>query len=200
MKQLMRRILLVAVLMIWSGTSAHAFYDASLGRWMNRDPIGEKFDRNLYRHALNDPVLRVDSYGLQVVGVPIQFPVPPPSTPVNIPPPCAPYPDCLKPDPAESDCIKRCIAANGGNTALGIFIGASGTVGTLPKLTKPGALGAGGVTTGFSYIQMYVGIPVRQLGRRLNPAGTVVQCATGPYFIGNLISCSTICAGDPNAY
>ncbi len=149
----------------------------------------------------------VDGYGLSAVGVtsipifipPIQIPTPP-TTGNNLPPPCAPYPACLNTGNAGNDCTKNCIAANGGNAALVIFIGTSGTVGTLPKVIKPGAHGAGGVTTGFSYLQMYFGIPLRQLGRRLNPVGNAVQCATGPYFVGNLISCSTICSLDPNAY
>lgn len=39
-KQLMQ-FLLVPMLLLCLETSAHAFYDASVGRWVNRDPLGE---------------------------------------------------------------------------------------------------------------------------------------------------------------
>ena len=55
---------------------APAFYDANLGRWVNRDPINEhgfnllarsvtsRDDNNLYRFVANDPISRIDPYGL----------------------------------------------------------------------------------------------------------------------------------------
>lgn len=39
-------------------------YNPSVGRWLSRDPIEELGGDNIYSHALNDPVLRFDSYGL----------------------------------------------------------------------------------------------------------------------------------------
>lgn len=62
--------------------SASAFYDAGLGRWINRDPIGEPgFEElnlggvdplgdgpNLYAFVANNPITRVDSFGLDSPG------------------------------------------------------------------------------------------------------------------------------------
>ena len=47
-------------------TTAHlasAFYDPSLGRWINRDPIGEKGGKNLHVFVGNAPVNNVDALG-----------------------------------------------------------------------------------------------------------------------------------------
>lgn len=43
---------------------ASAFYDANLGRWLNRDPLGEKGGHNLYTFVNNRPVNGLDAYGL----------------------------------------------------------------------------------------------------------------------------------------
>ena len=42
----------------------YRFYSASLGRWINRDPISESGGVNLYAMVGNDPVNTVDLYGL----------------------------------------------------------------------------------------------------------------------------------------
>jgi RHS repeat-associated protein len=41
------------------------YYQADTGRWLSRDPIRESGDINLYRFAGNEPVGRVDIFGLQ---------------------------------------------------------------------------------------------------------------------------------------
>ena len=38
-------------------------YDPNLGRWINRDPMGEKGGVNLYGYVENNPVSRIDYYG-----------------------------------------------------------------------------------------------------------------------------------------
>lgn len=42
----------------------YRFFDTSLQRWINQDPIGEEGGVNLYGFALNDPVNLIDSDGL----------------------------------------------------------------------------------------------------------------------------------------
>ena len=61
---LIRKLLLVPVLLALVGSSAHGFYDASVGRWLNRDPIGEQGGFNQYRFVRNNPNVRVDPQGL----------------------------------------------------------------------------------------------------------------------------------------
>ena len=41
------------------------FHCAQLGRWLNRDPIGERGGLNLYRSARNNAILRFDPLGLK---------------------------------------------------------------------------------------------------------------------------------------
>jgi RHS repeat-associated protein len=50
----------------------YRFYDPSLQRWVNRDPIGERGGLNLYEFAWNDPVDLFDRFGLYVA--PTDFP------------------------------------------------------------------------------------------------------------------------------
>jgi hypothetical protein len=61
----LHRILACAVWLLVASTSAHAFYDPLVGRWLNRDPIEEKGGLNLYCYVQNSPTTRVDPYGDQ---------------------------------------------------------------------------------------------------------------------------------------
>ena len=45
------------------------FYSPGLGRWINRDPIGEAGGANLYGFVGNDPVNMVDEYGLAAMWI-----------------------------------------------------------------------------------------------------------------------------------
>jgi hypothetical protein len=47
--------------------SAYAFYDPHVGRWVNRDPIGEVGGNNLYGFVRNLPTMRVDYLGQMTV-------------------------------------------------------------------------------------------------------------------------------------
>jgi RHS repeat-associated protein len=58
----------------------YRLYDPQSGRWLGRDPIGEKGGRNLYGMAGNDAVSRVDPLGLQVFEQP---PAPDPPAPAK---------------------------------------------------------------------------------------------------------------------
>jgi RHS repeat-associated protein len=42
----------------------HRYYDTSTGRWLNHDPIGERGGLNLYGFVGNNPVNRIDPYGM----------------------------------------------------------------------------------------------------------------------------------------
>jgi RHS repeat-associated protein len=43
------------------------FYNPSLGRWLNRDPMEEPGGRNLYEYVHNDPIGGLDFAGLWVI-------------------------------------------------------------------------------------------------------------------------------------
>ncbi len=45
------------------------WYDSNLQRWINRDPPGERFERNLYRFNYNSPLHHVDPDGLVGDGI-----------------------------------------------------------------------------------------------------------------------------------
>jgi hypothetical protein len=55
--------ILLATLTLLLPLSAHCFYNPSTGRWLSRDPSGEKQDKNLYGFVANRPVLLVDIDG-----------------------------------------------------------------------------------------------------------------------------------------
>src|SRR6056297_28042 len=44
--------------------SGHRFYNPDLGRWVSRDPIGERGGLNLYIFILNRAPITVDKLGL----------------------------------------------------------------------------------------------------------------------------------------
>jgi len=65
----------------------YRYYDANTGRWLSRDPIGERGGMNLYRFINNAPIIWIDRLGLDLVytGVPsgggspwVPHPNPPP--------------------------------------------------------------------------------------------------------------------------
>jgi hypothetical protein len=58
------RFLLVAWFAVLFVSSASAYYDPRLGRWLTRDPIREEGGINLYAYCGNDPVNRHDPLGL----------------------------------------------------------------------------------------------------------------------------------------
>ena len=82
MKPLKRKLASSLTLFILLSTTqlASAFYDPSLGRWINRDPVEEiafqnqtrrhrsadYFRGNLYWCMVNNPINKLDSWGLQI--------------------------------------------------------------------------------------------------------------------------------------
>jgi len=75
----MRTIFSKAAFLGWFGAmfvlaqAAHAFYDPSLGRWINRDPLAEGGGINLFRFVSNSPVLAVDYWGLREVHINLYY-------------------------------------------------------------------------------------------------------------------------------
>ena len=59
-----------------TGFSEYEFrmYNPELGRWVNRDPIGEDGGLSVYGFVANDPLLHIDSLGLFFEGVPPEKP------------------------------------------------------------------------------------------------------------------------------
>ncbi len=68
--------------------NAQAFYNPSTGRWLNRDPLGEKGGINLYGFVANSPVNWVDADGQAIMPMPSM-----PYYPPYIPPPPPQYPE-----------------------------------------------------------------------------------------------------------
>jgi len=56
-----------ACLLWFTAREAQAFYNPSTGRWLSRDPIGEKGGMNLSSFVLNDLVNQQDFLGLDIV-------------------------------------------------------------------------------------------------------------------------------------
>lgn len=75
------RILTIAIAVACFAATAEAYFDPTIGRWANRDPIGEpgfqrvskavkgrsvRGDLNLYMFVHNQPVNKIDPFGLDV--------------------------------------------------------------------------------------------------------------------------------------
>jgi len=56
---------LTTFVLLFTANVASAVYDAELGRWLSRDPIGEEGGVNLYAYVLTNPVNVVDPLGLK---------------------------------------------------------------------------------------------------------------------------------------
>jgi RHS repeat-associated protein len=51
------------------------YYDPEIGRWLTPDPLGFVNGQNLYAYVLNDPLIKLDLYGLEINDFPrMEFP------------------------------------------------------------------------------------------------------------------------------
>jgi uncharacterized protein RhaS with RHS repeats len=62
----MKKIILIGFFACSIFNSALAFYDPTVGRFLQRDPIGESGGINLYEFVLNNPINYTDPLGLTV--------------------------------------------------------------------------------------------------------------------------------------
>lgn len=206
-------ILWIALTLLGAPAQTQAYYDPAPQRWINRDPVAEKSDRNLYRAVINSPMNRVDAYGLQAReaaaqwAAPVQFPVPPTPGSLNIPPPCAPYPACLTRPYSDFDrCWDRCMATYGQPALLVLGISTAGG-GTVPSPVPKPIAGAKPTTTIPSLIELgmeagglNLGNKLRHCARRVNPVMTCVQVGAASFCAGLPAGCSFACALDPLSY
>jgi hypothetical protein len=88
--------LLGTLVLLTSVADLQAFYNPGTGRWLNRDPIEERGEVNMYGFVGNSPDQRVDPLGLQ--SAPPGWPWPPPGSKPLPPPPLPPAPP-PPPDP-----------------------------------------------------------------------------------------------------
>jgi RHS repeat-associated protein len=65
-------------------------YSASMGRWLSRDPVGERFGSNLYAYVRNEPISLTDRLGLEATGS------------------CPADPPCGGPASGVCDCADQC--------------------------------------------------------------------------------------------
>lgn len=81
MKTRMARMLLLLLLALVVGIPrAHAFYNPTAGKWVNRDPIGERGGANLHGFVGNNPLAKIDRQGMDSLNTITTLPKPTPPT------------------------------------------------------------------------------------------------------------------------
>jgi hypothetical protein len=69
MKTTLHTLILPICLLLFLSASARAYYSPEQGRWLSRDPIGEKGGANLYSPFKNTPLQLIDVLGLWATDV-----------------------------------------------------------------------------------------------------------------------------------
>lgn len=134
MKSKVKGFVLTAMALLFV-QSAWAFYNPSIGRWLSRDPIGERGGKNLYGYVRNEAVNRTDYLGLRppYPGPTDTHPLPPPNP---VPPPILDEDDklpegytgfsiCQRPL-NETDCIDRLLNKCGQGHKFVMYTGSDG--------------------------------------------------------------------------
>jgi hypothetical protein len=70
-----RSLLVLSALLLFIKAHAFAFYDPGAGRWLSKDPIGERGGLNLYSFIVNSAVNHVDVLGLVGKGPCLEVPI-----------------------------------------------------------------------------------------------------------------------------
>ncbi len=65
-----QKVLMLALLALLLGQTAHAFYNPVRGTWLSRDPIEERGGINLYEMNGNHPIKGIDCFGLELIDSP----------------------------------------------------------------------------------------------------------------------------------
>jgi hypothetical protein len=110
------------IILAMSVQPAAAFYDPSIQRWINRDPIGETGGANISVVAGNNVICNVDPWGkaskkpIRITPLPPPLPPPPPPPPLWPETPCDPelqryaeYGLDVACDAINSDCFAQCM-------------------------------------------------------------------------------------------
>jgi RHS repeat-associated protein len=211
----------------WSNYG-YRFYVPLLGRWINRDPIGEQGGVNLYQFEENDPVSKLDRFGLWTCD------------------PCSEQCQGCFPQPGDkeeclgdcrnaklsmncggggkplgghgrdggggesghspfSECFINCMAYHGADIAIGA-LGVALLVAPLPVKPLFGkGLSKGGIsgpiwTTIPSMMSFGGGRGMRLFGRAAAPLGAALAAGSAGYLEGLAISCAHICVFDPTLF
>ncbi len=122
----------------------YRFYSSGLGRWINRDPLGERGGANVYVAMGDNPVNKTDFYGLYVVAppsIPMAPSMPPGITPLQPgqPIPYSPTPDFPQVWPPTAPGGGGAGAVGGGGAAVDAGAAAGG-VGAAGAATGAGAV------------------------------------------------------------
>ena len=173
-----------------NATSGYRFYNASTGRWLNRDPIQERGGINLYSYVRNSPVNESDPLGLD------RNHNAPPSSDYVFPTPGNNFPGVI-----DSSIVgfigggastiyccnekKRRVKATFGKVCVGAYVGASATVGFHQGVDGPGCPGK----YSGRFIEAGGGFGVGAAGGAVSPDGSVGAPGVGIGLGGGVMMC-----------
>jgi len=147
-------------------------YDPRLGRWLNRDPLEEIDDPNLYAYLKSNPINRTDPLGLQFLSSGVEdFSHQATSRDIM----AQHHPQTLA---LSDECKRKCVAEHYGLTGAAVGTSLAGAP-MKAKAEKAGALGAGRATS-------YISKPLRNLLPWKIPSGCLTKMA-GTASVGGIV-------------